>query len=311
MKTNRILVLITIFVFCTQLDFFPQENPSVCFTFDDGNPKDVLNYNYLEWNQMILDHLKKNNLQAILYVCGEKLDNKKGNDIIESWDAGGHLIANHTYSHLNYNNDEISYEVYRDDILKCDSLINNYKNYTKFFRTPFLKNGNTIEKRDSLISYLKRSNYHNGYVTIDASDWYFNSELIKFMKSNPNQSIDKYRQVYIEHLLDRAKYYDDLAYELLGRRIKHSLILHHNLTSALFLGDLIMAFKDNGWNFINAEDAITDEVYKKDINTMPAGESIIWSIAKETGRYENKLRYPAEDSQYEVEKFKKIGLLYN
>ena len=129
------------------------------------------------------------------------------------------------------------------------------------------------------------------------------------MKNNPGASIEKYKAAYIEHLLSRAKYYDELAYELLGRKVKHSILLHHNLTSALFLGDLIKGIKNEGWEIISADEALKDEVYDKQINTLPAGESIIWSLAKESGKYENKLRYPAEDSMYEEEKMKALGLL--
>ena len=109
-------------------------------------------------------------------------------------------------------------------------------------------------------------------------------------------------------MLEQAKYYDNLAFEILGRKIKHSILLHHNLTSALFLSDLIEAFKNEGWNVINASEALKDEVYKKKINILPAGESIIWSLAKETGKYDDILRYPGEDSIYEEEKLKKLGL---
>lgn len=309
MSRNKFLINIFFLLIISQLNIFPQDKSSLCFTFDDGNPNDILDYNYLEWNQMILDQLEVLDLQAILYVCGKKLNNPKGKEVLESWDKSNHLIANHTYNHRNFNNVNISAKNYGIDLLKCDSLISVYKNYTKYFRTAYLKNGNTIEKRDSLISLLKLFDYKNGYVTIDASDWYFNSLLIKFIKKNPKDSIDKFKDAYIKHLLDRAKYYDELAVEVLGRKVKHSLLLHHNLTSALFLGDLIKAFKYKGWNLINAKDALLDDVYKKEINTIPAGESIIWSIAKESGEYEDKLRYPAEDSKYEEEKLKNSGLL--
>ena len=309
MQNIKLLSTVFLLLVVALTNIFPQDKSSLCFTFDDGNPNDILGYHYFEWNKMILDHLEENNLQAILYVCGKQLDNPKGKEILESWDKSNHLIANHTYNHWNYNSENISCKNYTTDILKCDSLINGYNNYTKLFRTPFLKNGNTIVKRDSLISSLKQINYKNGYVTIDASDWYLNSLLIKFMKNNPNESIEIYKEAYIAHLLDRAKYYDDLALEVLGRKVKHSLLLHHNLTSALFLGDLITAFRNNGWELVNAKEAITDDVYKKEINTIPAGESIIWSIAKESGKYENTLRYHAEDSEYEVEKLKDLGLL--
>ncbi len=59
---------------------------------------------------MILNTLKTNNLQAVLYVCGERLDNPEGKKILESWDKAGHIIANHTYPHLNYNNKKIYFK---------------------------------------------------------------------------------------------------------------------------------------------------------------------------------------------------------
>jgi peptidoglycan/xylan/chitin deacetylase (PgdA/CDA1 family) len=308
MLSLKILLYSSLLLLSINCLLFPQEKPSVCFTFDDGNPNNILNYNYNQWNQMILKHLEKHNLQAILYVCGKNLNTAEGKKVIESWDKSGHLITNHTYNHLNYNSEENTFDKLKDDILRCDSLISGYKNYLKYFRAPFLKYGDTIAKRDSLITFLERINFKNGYVTIDASDWFYNSKLIAFMKSNPGKSIESYKEAYIEHLIDRAKYYDNLAFQLLGRRIKHSILLHHNLTSALFLDDLIKEFEKLGWQTIDAEDALTDDIYKVIPNIIPAGESIIWGLAKETGKYEDILRYPAEDSQYEEDKINKLGL---
>lgn len=299
-------IYLLLFLFCGVL--LSQEKSSLCFTFDDGNSKSILEYNNQKWNQMILDHLSEKHLQAVLYVCGKNLDNPEGKKVLESWNNAGHIIANHTFNHLNYNDTSISFNKYRNDILICDLLINKYKNFRKYFRAPFLKYGQTAGKRDSLNAFLKSINYKNGYVTIDASDWFFNSKLIQFIKNNHGKSIEKYKTAYITHLLDRAKFYDELAFKVLGRKVKHSILLHHNLTSALFLGDLINAFEREGWQLINAGDALTDEVYKKTPDIVPAGESIIWGLAKETGKYEDILRYPAEDSIYEEENMNKEGL---
>jgi hypothetical protein len=41
---------------------------------------------------------------------------------------------------------------------------------------------------------------------------------------------------------------------------------------------------------------------------MPAEQSLIWSLAKQTGQYDNKLRYPGEDGEYEKDKMDKLGL---
>ncbi len=93
-----------------------------------------------------------------------------------------------------------------------------------------------------------------------------------------------------------------------GKHIRHTLLLHHNLTSALFLDDLIERFKKEGWAITDAEKAFQDEIFNASPGTIPAGESLIWSLAKESGKYESILRYPAEDSQYEEMKMNTLGL---
>jgi peptidoglycan/xylan/chitin deacetylase (PgdA/CDA1 family) len=290
------------------LQIIAQQKPSVCFTFDDGNPKDIMEYESEFWNAMILGQLVLRDLQAALFVSGRNLDNEDGRKVLESWDGAGHIIANHTYSHLNYNNPNNSFEKFKDDILKCDSLINRYSNYKKYFRFPMLKGGETREKRDLINAFLKRNGYKNGYVTIDNSDWFINSRMIKFMEENPDSNIDKYKKYYIDHLIDRAKYYDDIAYKLLGRKVKHTLLLHHNLTSAFFLEDLMKAFENEGWELIDAKEAFTDPIYEMIPDIVPAGESIIWGLARESGKFDDVIRYPAEDSPYEEEKMNKFGL---
>jgi hypothetical protein len=41
---------------------------------------------------------------------------------------------------------------------------------------------------------------------------------------------------------------------------------------------------------------------------VPAGESLIWALAKETGRFEGELRYPGEDDVYERPRLDRLGL---
>jgi peptidoglycan-N-acetylglucosamine deacetylase len=282
-------------------------HPKICFTFDDGNTNDILTYKQENWNALILKQLEAENIQAVLFACGKGLNDTKGRDLLSSWDKAGHLIANHTFSHKNYNSANTSFLFFKTDFLRNDSLINAYKHYSKLFRFPFLKEGNTIEKRDSMRAFLKSTGYSNGYVTIDASDWYYDSRLIATLNANPAIDLSKYKQAYLEHILDRAMYYDSLASVLTGRKIHHTLLLHHNLASALFLGDLIKMFKDKGWEMSTPAETFADEIYSKAPDIIPAGESLVWALAKQSGKFEKMLRYPAEDSVYEKEKLDRIG----
>jgi hypothetical protein len=63
--------------------------------------------------------------------------------------------------------------------------------------------------------------------------------------------------------------------------------------------DLIEMFIGKGWKPIDAEYAYKDSVYDRQPKILPAGESLIWAVAKETGRFEKELRYPGEDDVYE------------
>ncbi|MEC7263388.1 MAG: polysaccharide deacetylase, partial [Bacteroidota bacterium] len=162
----------------------------------------------------------------------------------------------------------------------------------------------------SLRNILTSHHYTNGYVTIDASDWYVNQRLIAMLKKKGMEKTDLegYKNFYLDHIMARAEYYEKLSLELHGRHINHTLLLHHNLTSALFLGDLVQKFKDEGWEVVDSDKAYNDSVFKNIPFAAFAGESLIWSLAKQSGKYDSILRYPAEDGSYEKEKMDKLGL---
>jgi peptidoglycan/xylan/chitin deacetylase (PgdA/CDA1 family) len=282
--------------------------PTISFTFDDGVTGDMPGYSFEQWNEMLLDQLDRAEVKVVFFVTGANKLDQKGQFLLKSWNDRGHRIGNHTFSHLNYNRAETTFEKFKREFLTTDTIINKFDNYIRLFRFPFLKEGDTKEKVTLFRELMKEHQYSNGYVTIDASDWYIDSRLRTRLKQNPSADIEAFRQFYVEHLFSRAMFYEELAYKLTGRRISHTLLLHHNLAAALFLGDLVKMFKAKGWKIVDAEEAFKDKIFQSSPTNIPAGESLIWALAKESGKYEEILRYPAEDSQYEKEKMDKLGL---
>ena len=72
--------------------------PKVALTFDDGPSS--------QYTEKLLDGLKERNVKATFFVMGESA--KENPDIIKRMYEEGHLIGNHTYSHIdlaktNYN----------------------------------------------------------------------------------------------------------------------------------------------------------------------------------------------------------------
>lgn len=282
--------------------------PMISITIDDPNTYKTPLMNWETKNNKILQALRDHNLQAALFVCGSRVNDKKGLKLLKSWDKDGHLIGNHSFSHLFFNSGKVSLEKYKKDFLKGDSLINQFSNYKRLFRFPFLKEGDTQEKRDGFREFLEINKYKIGHVSIDASDWYIDQRLKERLEQEPDADITPYKEYYLQHILDRATFYNELANDLLGRQIKHTLLVHHNLLNALFLDDLIIMLKGKGWELQDASEAYQDEVYDKLPQIIPAGESIIWALAKESGKCDSVLRYPGEDGIYEKDKMDKLGL---
>lgn len=301
-RTMRYIILTL--AFFTSLISVAQ--PTISFTFDDGSLSKRANYEFEEWNDMILSALDDAKIKAVFFVKTEGKSTDKGRHLLETWNDKGHLIANHTYSHPNFNKEEINAEDFRTELLRADSLINSFSNYTKLFRFPYLKEGNTTTEVDSIRQIMKYYGYKNGHVTIDGSDWYIDSRLRKRLNQNPQADIEAFKDFYLEHIFQRANYYENLSLKLTGRHINHTLLLHHNLAAALFLDDLIAMFKSKGWNVISADEAFKDPIFEQTPNH--AGESLIWALAKDSGKYEDKLRYPAEDSRYEKMRMDELGL---
>jgi hypothetical protein len=195
--------------------------------------------------------------------------------------------------------------VYEQDILRAESLLKDFPNFRKYFRFPMLKEGETAAKRDAMRLFLARNGYRTGHVTIDNSDWIVDQRLTRRLTDSPGADIARYRDFYLEHMWDGHVLRH--AKTTVGA-VSNTLLMHFNLLNALFLGDLIEMFKSKGWQLIDAQEAFTDPVFASLPKVLPAGESIIWSLAKESGKIARNLRYPAEDGEYEMARMDKLGL---
>jgi peptidoglycan-N-acetylglucosamine deacetylase len=307
-------------VFPANLDslFLPQDpapktspnnsaRPQLALTLDDPTLTLGSVLKWQEANSRILNAISAKGVRAALFVCGMRVDEADGGKLLSAWDQAGHMICNHSYSHKFYG-ERTTYADFAVDFLKDEKVIAPYHNRTALFRYPFLKEGDTADKRDRFRALLKERGYRVGHVTIDASDWYVSERFVDRLAKQPNAPIAPYRDYLISHLLDRAAFYRQLAFDVLGRDIRHTVLMHFNPLNAFVLPDVMNAFETAGWQWIDASTAFEDPIFRSQPQTLPAGESLVWAIAKETGRFESRLRYPGEDDVYEKPKMDALGL---
>jgi len=273
------------------------EKPEVAITIDDFGWWAIPEPWRAQACGTLLGHLHKRGVQAAGFVAGRRVDSAEGLMIVRRWRDAGHWIGNHTYSHEGI--DSMGLEAFEADVLRNEQLLGGLLTTPKIFRFPMLKEGKTAAVRDGMRGFLKEHGYRNGAVTIDASDWYYSSRLADRLKADPGFYWKLYRAPYLKHIADRAAYYDGLATELLHRKVRHTLLVHFNLINVLFLGDLLSQFQQTGWRLVDASYAFGDPIFERAPQTLPAGESLVWALAKESGRFEKTLRYPGEDDVYE------------
>lgn len=303
LRPSRSLKASVAIAVCIALSSLTQAR-DIALSFDDGlNPQQ--NPRATVINQQILKQLDEHKIKSIVFPSLIKIGDYQGKQLIENWGNEGHIIGNHSALHQNLNKENISAQAYIQSITDTDTVLNTLPNYQRIYRYPFLKEGNTVEKRDTVYQWLYQNHYKIGGVSIDASDWFYNRKYLDYAKQDDTEKLQRLKQAYIGHLLDRAEYYDQLAVQTLQRSPKHVLLLHINQINAAFLTDVIVAFKQTEWTFVSAEQAFQDPIYMQQSQNIPAGESVIWSIAKTQGQ---ELRYPAEDAPYETNNLKQHQL---
>lgn len=278
----------------------------LAITMDDPHTYETPRCTVAERNRLILEQLAARRVQVMLFVCGKRIDSPQGAELLRSFNAAGHLLANHSYSHRNYNDPSSGSELLEHDIARCEALIVGHSGFRRRFRFPLLKEGETQQKRDAARNILRERGYANGHVTIDSSDWAYDNKLIERLQAAPGSELSPFREAYLAHMLDRARYYERLATAVTGHAISHTLLLHHNLLNALFLGDLLDALEREGFRIIAPEQAYADPVFALQPAAVPAGESLIWALARADERLRAGLRYPGEDEQYEAEVLRRL-----
>jgi peptidoglycan/xylan/chitin deacetylase (PgdA/CDA1 family) len=184
----------------------------------------------------------------------------EGKSRIQSYTAAGFSIANHTHSHPNFNN--VSLEEFSADFLLADATLAPVVGFLQLFRFPYLREGNTLEKRNGFRKLLNEKNYKNAHVTINTYDWHMDSLYQKAQQNKEKIHRENLQQWYVDTLFSAAEFYDNLALQVIKRSPKHILLLHENDLAALHLPALIRHFQEKGWKWISVSDALNDPISK-------------------------------------------------
>lgn len=283
------------------LFFFPLAcwaNLEIAITVDDLPRHGAISANTtrLEITKDILDILKAHGVpEAYGFVNGGKLNSSPDQmDILNLWRTNGYPIGNHGYNHKSLTKLDVA--TYKSEILKNDAFFENLKipkKEYKYYRYPFLHEGNTMEKRNEIRKFLNQNNYSIAPVTIDTSDWMGNEFYAHCKDQKKLKIIASLKKTYLNNFSQKLE--RDLVWtkKIFGRQIKHILLLHVGEFTAQTLDETLHILQKKGFKFIRLEDALSDPLYKTDPQYLSAtGESFIdqWGQVKNIGIYPLNLK---------------------
>lgn len=213
---------------------------------------------------------KKHHITGIYGLINGKMTEMNFNDsrILSDWVTDGQLLGNHTYHHLDLA--KVSSSEFINDIKKNEPILKSLMgthNY-RYFRYPYLSEGNTQEKRDSVRKYLFDNNYKIAVVTVDFFEYEWNTPYVRCLSTNNDNSITWLKQSYIEQALNALTISHELSMMLYKRDIKNVLLIHINAFTTEMLDELLTAYENHGVKWIPLNEALADDVYNYNPNIV-------------------------------------------
>ena len=187
--------------------------------------------------------------------------------ILERWLAAGQELGNHGYWHSNINLVPIS--TFTTGISKNQQLLLTLnRKQDKVFRYPYLREGCTAEQRRSVRSYLDKNGYKIAQVTVSFKDWTWNRPFVKRISQGKVDDVHRIKAAFLKVAQMRLEWSVNTAQQLVGRPIKHILLLHLSSFTASVLDELLSTYSAMGVKFITLEEAMSDPVYTIDPNVL-------------------------------------------
>ncbi len=241
---------------------------TVAITFDDL-PQNGTLPNGITRSQVVTDVLailKDRHVPTVYgFVNASKLEgDPDGAEALRLWVAGGQQVGNHSYSHPDLHQTAVA--DYLRDVRRNEPVLEllDPAGDWRWFRYPFLREGETVAKRREVRGQLRAWGYRTAQVTLDYEDYLWNSPYARCRDRGDQAAIAGLRASY---LATASAYLDanrQMAQLIYGREINHVLLLHLGAFSKEILPDLLDLLQRKGFTLVTLQEAQADPIYDGD-----------------------------------------------
>jgi peptidoglycan/xylan/chitin deacetylase (PgdA/CDA1 family) len=143
----------------------------------------------------LLEALARHRIRAVGFVTWSNVRDDADRALLRSWLDAGHELGNHSDRHLSLTSTDA--ETWIEDVERARAQIQGLlaeRGLTlRFFRFPFLREGETEAKLDAARAWLDRTGQRNVTVTIDNQDWSYEEPCLA---RGRREILERYRRRY-------------------------------------------------------------------------------------------------------------------
>lgn len=265
MNARRILLSVILLLALTTARAFAQ---GVAITFDDLPLNGELppGMTRVQIAKDVLSILMQRKAPQVFgFVNARKLEgNTDAAAALKEWGAGGERTGNHTYSHIDLQQNTA--EAFERDLAQNEPVLEllSPADDWHWLRYPFLREGDTVEKRRAIRAYLREHGYKIAEVTIDYEDYAWNTPYARCAAKQDARSIEWLISNYLSIASDYIDGDRAMAKLIYGHDINHVLLLHLGAFSSTILPQLLDMLQEKQLHLVTLEEAESDPAYQID-----------------------------------------------
>jgi lysophospholipase L1-like esterase len=266
--------------------FAPTPAPQIAFTFDDlpAHGSLPVGTTRMEIANKIIAALHAAHVPDVYgFVNAADLEkNPSDIEVLKAWRLAGFPLGNHGWSHMNLN--QHTAQEWEADVLRDEPTIEPLMKGSDWhwFRYPFLAEGDTAEKRETIRKFFLQHGYRIAAVTMSFGDYRWTEPYARCKAKGDAQAIETLKETYLEAADKSIDYYRELSQRLYGHDIPYVLLMHIGALDAEMLPRLLNLYKSRGFEFVTLQQAESAEFYRSSIDlSLPPAPDMLEGVAGE------------------------------
>jgi peptidoglycan/xylan/chitin deacetylase (PgdA/CDA1 family) len=211
----------------------------------------------------LLAALRRHGIRAVGLVIAGNVRSPADEALLQRWLDAGHELGSHSHRHLDYS--AVSIAEYQADVDEAHARLSAFLTprgkTLRFFRFPYLREGDTEEKLLAMRDWLAKRAQRNLPVTLDNQDWSHEQRWVAASRAGDEKVMDEVRQDYLAALRIAVKRQEAVSDELFGRSVPQILLLHANAVGGAHWDALFSWLEASGHRFAAADEVLADPAF--------------------------------------------------